>query len=85
MAEEIERIKQFAYFSDKKNLNAEIKKVVEQGFDGNIPAFSRLAIIFEKQKAFEKAIEICNKAIEYGQSVEEFEERKQKLQKKMER
>lgn len=85
VAEEIERIKQFAYFSDKKNLNAEIKKVVEQGFDGNIPAFSRLAIIFEKQKAFEKAIEICNKAIEYGQSVEEFEDRKQKLQKKMER
>lgn len=84
VAEEIERIKQFASFSDKKNLNAEIKKVEEQGFDGNITAFSRLAIIFEKQKAFEKAIEICNKAIEYGQSVEEFEERKQKLQKKME-
>jgi len=84
VAEEIKRAKQLAEYSGTKDLKAEIEEIKEQGFIGNIPAFKRLAIIYEKQEAYEKAIEICNSAIAYGQSVEEFEEKKQKLQKKLE-
>jgi hypothetical protein len=80
VADEIKRIKQF---SSKKDIDTEIQRVRNQGFIGNIPAFKRLAIIYEKQKAYGKAIEICKRAIDYGQSVEEFEERKLKLQRKI--
>ena len=83
IAEEISSLKQLSSYYDPKELNASINKVMQEGFVGNIPAFSRLAIIYEKQKAFQKAIEICDKAIEHGQSVEEFKERKLKLQMKM--
>lgn len=83
MAEEILSLKQLSSYYSAKELNDSINRVKQQGFIGNIPAFSRLAIIYEKQKEFQKAIEICDKAIKYGQSVEEFEERKQKLQMKM--
>ena len=84
VAEEIKRTKQLASYSGTTNIESEIEKIRKQGFIGNIPAFKRLVIIFEKKEAYEKAIEICNSAIAYGQSVEEFEEKKQKLQKKME-
>jgi len=83
VAEEIKRAKEFASYTGTKNLKVEIEKIKEQGFIGNIPAFKRLVIIYEKQNIYEKAIEICNSAIAYGQSVEEFEEKKQKLQKKI--
>lgn len=62
-------------------MDAEIK---EKGLIGRIPAFKSLAIIFEKEKSFDKAIEIWNKAISYGQSDEEFVERKQRIKKKWE-
>jgi tetratricopeptide (TPR) repeat protein len=54
-------------------------------FRGSIPAFKRLAIIYEKNKDYEKAISICNQAISYYSSVNmqtmisEFEERQNKL------
>jgi len=83
IAEEILRLRQLSSYYGAEELNASINKVQQQGFIGNIPAFSRLAIIYEKQKAFQKAIEICDKAIECSQSVEEFKERKLKLQMKM--
>ena len=38
-------------------------------FKANIPAFKRLAIIYEKEKDYDNAIEVCNKAIEYYTSV----------------
>lgn len=53
-------------------------------FIGDIPAFSRLAILYEKQKEYAKVIEICDQAICYysfiGMHVaaESFEERKAK-------
>lgn len=83
ITEEILRLKQLSSYYDAKELNDSINRVKQQGFVGNIPAFSRLTIIYEKQKAFQEAIDICDKAIKYGQSVEEFEERKLKLQMKM--
>lgn len=54
-------------------------------FFANIPAFKRLAIIYEKEKDYDKAISICDAAIEFYSSgdmqsaVSEFDERKKKL------
>lgn len=59
------------------------KEEVENGFNGNIPAFKRLAIIFEKDMEYDKAIEICDMAIKYysnwNMNISEFEDRKIKL------
>ena len=53
------------------------------GFKGNIPAFSRLAIIYEKSKEYGKAVAICDMAIRYYKrwdlETSEFEDRKNKL------
>ncbi len=64
------------YFEEEK---ARIRK---EGFIGRIPGFNRLAIIYEKQSKFDEAIDICNRAIEYGQATQEFEEKIRKLEKK---
>lgn len=54
-------------------------------FYANIPAFKRLAIIYEKEKDYENAIRICNDAIEFYSSgdmqsvASEFDDRKKKL------
>ena len=54
-------------------------------FFANIPAFKRLAIIYEKEKDYDKAISICDAAIEFYSSGDmqaaesEFFERKKKL------
>ena len=69
----------------------EVKKQISEItiFRGNIPAFKRLAIIYEKEKDYEKAIDICNQAISYYNAtdvpsqVEEFAERRQKLVSKL--
>ena len=82
ISEEIKRAQQLASFSDSKNLKEEIEEIKKRGFIGNIPAFKRLAIIYEKQEKYDEAISICDRAITYGQSVQDFEERKQKLQRK---
>lgn len=54
-------------------------------FYADIPAFKRLAIIYEKEKDYDSAISICDQAISYYNSgniqsqVSEFSERKRKL------
>lgn len=62
------------------------KQILEiRPFFANIPAFKRLAIIYEKEKDYDSAIRICDYAISFYSSgnlqsqVLEFEERKQKL------
>lgn len=60
-----------------------------EGFQGEIPAFKRLTIIYEKSKDYSKAIDICNRAIQYYQSIgktqsaDEFKARQMKLNAKM--
>ncbi|EGL82061.1 Tetratricopeptide TPR_1 repeat-containing protein [Caldalkalibacillus thermarum TA2.A1] len=52
-----------------------------------VPAFERLAIIYEKQGKYKEAIDICDKALEYGlhdKTKGGFEARKNRLLKKME-
>lgn len=69
---------QAAYRQDPRNARL-------GAFDGRIPAYERLAIIYEKQKEYEKAIDICDKAIQYYGALglishrDDFVTRKQKL------
>ena len=79
---EIETIKTLAKYQEKQWEQQEIEKVKERGFNGNIPSFKRAVIIYEKLGLYDKAIEICNKAIIYGQSVDEFADKIQKINKK---
>lgn len=83
LEKEAEKIKRMSRFQDEGFEQKEMERIRKEGFIGNIPAFNRLAIIFEKQGNFTKAIEICDSAIAYGQSVDSFKERKDKLLKKL--
>jgi len=59
----------------------------EKGFTGNIPAFKRLAIIYEKNKEYDKAILVSQRAISFGNQNDGtdggFEARIEKLKKKI--
>lgn len=77
--QEISRANQFSQYRQPDEASSEIASIQKNGFGGNIPAFSRLAIIFEKQKEFAKAIDVCNFAISYGHGHESMIERKEKL------
>lgn len=80
---EIKRIKQLGTLYSKIEIEKKISEI--KTFNGNIPAFRRLAIIFEKQNDYQKAIEICDSAINYYENigikseVDEFKTRKDKL------
>lgn len=73
--------------SSKTEVNEKLSKVGL--FDFTIPAFKRLAIIYEKQKDYKKAIAVCDAAIGYYSIVKNqeeeknFIERREKLQKKV--
>ena len=77
------------YCSDDINRLPEIQAAYRNAngtaFDGRIPAYERLAIIYEKQKDFINAIDICDKASQYYsvsgmiELKEDFEARKAKL------
>ena len=83
ISREIQRIKQLAPYHEADYEEKETARIKKEGFIGYIPAFSRLAIIFEKQGDYELAIDICDRAIAAGESAESFNERKKKLQKKL--
>jgi hypothetical protein len=80
--EELSRINQLSQYLESGDMSSEINSIKKDGFIGNIPAFSRLAIIFEKQKEFEKAMNVCDLAIAYGHGHESMIERKEKLTEK---
>ncbi len=71
----------------KTEIETKIKEI--QPFMGMIPAFKRMAIIYEKQKKYAEAISMCDQAMEYyretnvAEYLNEFAERKKKLEKKM--
>lgn len=79
---EIETIKTLAEYHGKQWEQQETDMIRTRGFIGNIPSFKRALIIYEKLELFDKAIEMCDKAVAYGQSVEEFIEKKQRIIKK---
>jgi uncharacterized protein YdcH (DUF465 family) len=86
-AEEINQIQKLAVVYSKDEIAQKVSGV--KPFNGGIPAFKRLAIIYEKHKNCSKAIGICEQAIAYYNKIEmvsssaEFEERKAKLLSKM--
>lgn len=55
------------------------ERIREKGFEGVIPAFKRLVLIYKKQNKYEEAIDVCDKAISFNQSVEYFSDMKTKL------
>ncbi len=87
-----------SYYKQRNNRDDAIEKCIEyckkdieivdeflESWDGEpprIPSFKRLAIIYKKQKEYEKAIDVCDKAIERGLSDKTktgFEGRRQRL------
>src|SRR5699024_7924767 len=85
-----ERVEDLSYMKrthSKEEYKMEVQRVKKQKFQGRIPAFSRLAIIYEKRKDYESAIKVSNKAIQYykNQDMEtsEFEKRIERMKKKM--
>lgn len=96
---DIESIKKMyiEYYEQNKKDLEEIKNTIskeeyvsflENGiFQGRIVSFERLVIIYEKQKRYDKAMEICDKAIEYYKfcampNSQKFEEKKEKFRMK---
>ncbi len=83
----LKRLKNISEIDDNNRFESE--KDIESEFKGYIPAFSRLAIIYEKEKEYKKAIEICNAAIQYNKSLNmdtnEFTDRKERLLMKIQR
>ena len=74
----------------KKDINLYENKLKNKSFfkekDVRIPSYKRLAIIYEKQGKFEKAIKICQKAINHNlrdNTKQGFEGRLKKLKKKV--
>jgi hypothetical protein len=69
---EISRGKEYAKIMGTEFGKQQEEDIRAKGFIGRIPAFSRLAIIFEKQKKYEIAIEICDIAISFKHEAEEY-------------
>ena len=67
----------------KEEMQVEMSKITP--FYADIPAFKRLAIIYEKEKDYDSAMSICDQAISYysggniQSQVSEFSERRNKL------
>lgn len=86
MVQEKEALQKIAKFYTKKELEAKTKALGP--FTADIPAFKRLAIIYQKQKDYSLAIEICNQAISYysevgrNDHVLDFQDRLKKLEAK---
>jgi tetratricopeptide (TPR) repeat protein len=84
--DEIDWLKKIADLKPKKELENEISEIKQKQFYYNIPAFKRLAIIYEKSKQYDYAIDICKQAVKYyserGVDSEELEKRLMKLSEK---
>lgn len=51
---------------DEKQYKEDLQKAEKYTFDIWIPSFHRLAIIYEKQAKYDKAIKVCELALKYG-------------------
>ena len=73
---------------NKAEINQQISEI--QPFEGRIPTFTRLAIIYEKEKSYEKALDIYDIALEYYENCSQsnyqaIAERKAKLMAKLDK
>lgn len=87
--QEIASLKNIEHIYSRSKVDNEIKRINTERFQGGIPAFSRLAIIYEKRKDYDFAIQISKQAINYyknqGMLTDEFEKRIERLQRKQKR
>lgn len=66
-----------------------LQDIEEHGFRGDIPAWKRLCIIYEKDNQFDKALEYCEKSITYytahgmTMTADDFKKRKERLKLKI--
>ena len=81
--QEIDRVNQLKDVYGDEHTKERITEITKQGFIGNIPAFTRLSIIYEKEGNIDEAIAICNRAIELKQPAEYFCNRIKKLELKL--
>ncbi|MBG9783476.1 TerB N-terminal domain-containing protein [Shouchella lehensis] len=85
--EEMKRTKHLSSFRTKKDIDNDLERIKAEKFQGRIPAFNRLAIIYEKKKQFPYAIDISKKAINYYKArnidTSDFEKRIERLNKKL--
>jgi hypothetical protein len=88
--QESHRAKELADIERDKDLMGEAHalerlKTAQLKFRASVPAFKRLAIIYDKQKDFDSAIEVCRKAIDWyaqaglAEEVNSFVDRQNKL------
>ena len=82
--QEIKRVMELKDIYGENETKKQIREIEKEGFIGSIPAFKRLSIILEKEGKIKDAILICDYAIKFNQQVEYFNERKNKLQNKLE-
>ena len=80
---EIRRIQDLKSIYSNSEMKEEVKRVETEGFVGRVPAFERLAIIYEKQCMYKEAISVCEKAITYYKALrmdtKDFEGRTDRL------
>ena len=78
----LDKLERISSVYEEKELASMIKDI-KNGYSGNIPAFKKLAVIYEKDQDYDKAVDICNAAISYYRRLKvdtrEFEDRKGKL------
>lgn len=85
----VKEILQLSNLYEKRELKKEIEVIKKDKFQGRISAFNRLAIIYEKKKEYEKAIEISIRAKNYYQEIgdevnfNDFNKRIDRLEKKI--
>jgi len=69
---------------DVPTIKKELEEIQQNGFQGRVVSFERLAIIYEKEHQFQKAIEICDLALAFYRNEDYgFLNRKEKLEKKL--
>lgn len=85
--ENLSRYNQFKHLYSKEQVTKEINRIKKEKFIGNIPAFRRLAIIYEKKKEFDQALIISKQAIKYyrkqGLDTSDFKKRIERIEKRM--
>ncbi len=82
--ERIDEVKKLAKMTSKNNheIADEIEVIKKQGFEGRVPSFKRLVIIYEKRKEFDNAIKVCDLAIAFGHEIDIYSEIKMKVTEK---
>jgi hypothetical protein len=83
--QEIDELKETDVSMDLPELNEGMKRIKNEGFIGNIPAFSKLSIILEKEGKIHEAIKICQRGIEMNHTQEYLQKRLVSLKRKLTR